>query len=224
MIAASASRCITIGSPMKTILCYGDSNTHGFNAHTQDRFSIDERWTGVLAQELGAAYHVVEEGLNGRTTVWNDPVEGRMSGKDYLVPCLASHHPIDLVVLMLGTNDLKKRFAVSVFDIAYSVGMLVNIIQTSGAGPDYSAPQVLLISPPVVGKLSAYAEMFGDDVQARSKQFAKHYRLIADQYRCHFLDAAQVIVSGDVDGVHWEADQHRKLGRVVAARVKEIFA
>ncbi len=224
MIDASASRCITTGSPMKTILCYGDSNTHGFNARTQDRFSIDERWTGVLAAELGTSYRVIEEGLNGRTTVWDDPVEGRMSGKDYLVPCLASHHPIDLVVLMLGTNDLKKRFSVSVYDIAYSVGMLVNIIQMSGAGPNYSAPQVLLISPPVVGRLSAYVEMFGDGVQARSKQFAKHYRLIADQYRCHFLDAAQVVVSSDVDGVHFDADQHHNLGVAVAARVKEIFA
>lgn len=208
---------------MKTILCYGDSNTWGFNARTQDRFSSDERWTGVLAAELGASFYVIEEGLNGRTTVWDDPVEGKMSGKDYLVPCLDSHHPIDLVVLMLGTNDLKKRFSVSAYDIAMSVGVLIDIIQKSTAGINYRAPQVLLIAPPVVGKLSEYAEMFGDDAQARSKQFARYYRLIAEQYRCHFLDAAQVIVSGELDGVHFEADQHRKLGQAVAARVKEVF-
>lgn len=209
---------------MKTILCYGDSNTWGATPGTGERFAPSVRWTGVLAQELGATYRVIEEGLNGRTTVWNDPVEGRMSGKDYLVPCLDSHRPLDLVVLMLGTNDLKLRFAVSAFDIAQSAGVLVDIIQKSAAGRNDGAPPVLLIAPPLVGKLSEYAEMFGDGAHARSKQFAKYYRLIADQYRCHFLDAAQVIVSSDVDGIHLDADQHQKLGAAVAARVKEIFA
>ena len=114
---------------MKTILCYGDSNTWGYNPRTQDRFPIAERWTGVLAHKLGAEFRVVEEGLNGRTTVWDDPIEGYKNGKEYLIPCLESHRPIDLVVIMLGTNDLKKRFSVSAYDIAQSVGVLVEIVQ-----------------------------------------------------------------------------------------------
>jgi lysophospholipase L1-like esterase len=207
---------------MKTILCYGDSNTWGAVPGSDERYSPSDRWTGVLAQELGAEYRVIEEGLGGRTTVWDDPVEGRMSGKNYLVPCLESHRPIDLVIIMLGTNDLKLRFAVPAYDIAQSAGVLVDTIQKSATGPGNRAPEVLLIAPPVVGKLTEYAEMFGDYAQARSKQFAKYYRQIADQYRCHFLDAAQVIVSSDLDGVHFEAGQHHKLGKAVAARVKEI--
>lgn len=208
---------------MKTILCYGDSNTWGAVPGTGERFASSVRWTGVLAQELGADSRVIEEGLNGRTTLWDDPIEGYKNGKEYLIPCLESHRPIDLVVMMLGTNDLKKRFSVSAYDIAQSAGVVVDIIQKSAAGPDNGAPQVLLIAPPVVGKLTEYAEMFSDGARDSSKQFARYYRLIADQYHCHFLDAVQVIVSSDLDGIHFDADQHRKLGTAVAARVKDIF-
>jgi lysophospholipase L1-like esterase len=207
---------------MKTILCYGDSNTWGYDPTTQDRFPLDRRWTGVLAQELGASFRVVEEGLNGRTTLWDDPIEGYKNGKEYLIPCLESHRPIDLVVIMLGTNDLKKRFSVSAYDIAQSVGVLIGIVQRSATGSAGAAPLVLLVAPPVVGKLTDYAEMF-QDAQAKSAKLAEHYRGIAELYRCHFLDAGKVIASSDLDGIHFEADQHRKLGQAVAASVKEIL-
>ena len=208
---------------MKTILCFGDSNTWGAVPETGERFAPTVRWTGVLGRELGAEYRVIEEGLNGRTTVWHDPVEGRMSGKDYLVPCLESHRPLDLVAVMLGTNDLKSRFAVSAYDISQSAGVLVDLIQKSAAGLANRAPQVLLIAPPVVGKLSEYAEMFSGDARDKSKQFARYYRLFADQYHCHFLDAAQAIVSSDLDGIHFDSGQHQELGKAVAAQVKEIL-
>jgi lysophospholipase L1-like esterase len=208
---------------MKTILCYGDSNTWGAVPGTGERFAPSVRWTGVLARELGAEYRVIEEGLNGRTTVWDDPVEGRMSGKDYLIPCLDSHRPLDLVVLMLGTNDLKLRFAVSAYDIALSVGVLVDVVQKSATGPNSRAPQVLLIAPPVVGRLSEYAEMFGDRARDQSELFARYYRLIADQYHCHFLDAASVVASSDLDGIHLDAAQHRKFGGAIAAQVRDIL-
>jgi lysophospholipase L1-like esterase len=205
---------------MKTIVCYGDSNTWGFNPVTQDRFPIAERWTGVLAQELGAGYRVVEEGLNGRTTIWDDPIEEWRNGKTYFLPCLWSHKPIDLVTLMLGTNDLKERFSVSAYDIAASAGALVDIALRSGAGPNGNAPQVLLMAPPVVAKLTDYAEMF-EDAEAKSKKFAGHFQRVARNYGCHFLDTAKVIVSSDLDGIHLEASEHRKLGLAVAARVRE---
>lgn len=208
---------------MKTILCYGDSNTWGYNPETLERFTISERWTGVLAQELGSRYRVVEEGLNGRTTVWNDPIEGYKNGKEYLIPCLASHRPIDLVVILLGTNDLKVRFSVSAYDIAMSAGVLVDVVQKSAAGPHNSAPRVLLISPPVVARLTGFAEMF-DDAQPKSRKFAKYYSQVAEQYGCHFLDAAKIVVSSNLDGIHWEASQHCKFGKAVAVQVKEILS
>ncbi len=208
---------------MKTILCYGDSNTWGCDPATKERYSLAERWTGVLAQELGDEYRVVEEGLNGRTTVWQDPIEGYKNGKEYLIPCLESHKPIDLVTILLGTNDLKTRFSVSAYDIATSAGVLVQIVLKSMAGPQNGAPQVLLVAPPVVGQLSDYAEMF-EDAQTKSKKFGKYYAQVAEEYGCHFLDTAPIVRSSDVDGIHWEVSEHRKLGQAVAARVREIFS
>jgi lysophospholipase L1-like esterase len=208
---------------MKTVLCYGDSNTWGFDPAAQDRFPIEVRWTGVLARELGSGYRVIEEGLNGRTTIWDDPIEEWRNGKTYLLPCLWSHQPIDLIAIMLGTNDLKERFSVSAYDIAAGAGVLVNIALRSGAGPNGGAPKVLLLAPPVVAKLTDYAEMF-EDAEAKSKKFAQHYQRVAKQRGCHFIDTAQIVVSSNLDGIHLEADQHRKLGLAVAARVREILA
>jgi lysophospholipase L1-like esterase len=207
---------------MRVILCYGDSNTWGYSPLTQDRLSIYERWTGILADLLGDDYRVIEEGLNGRTTVWDDPIEEYRNGKQYLMPCLLSQKPVDLVVLMLGTNDLKKRFSVSAQDIANSMGVLVEVIQRSAAGPDGSAPKILLIAPPVVGKLTGYAEMF-ENAFENSLKFGEYYRQIAELYNCDFLDAGKVIISSELDGIHFEADQHKKLGLAVEALVKEIL-
>lgn len=207
---------------MKTVLCYGDSNTWGYNPSTGERFSKDERWAGVLSQKLGAEYHVIEEGLNGRTTVWDDPIEGYKNGKEYLIPCLQSHRPIDLVVIMLGTNDLKKRFSVSAYDIANAAGVLVNVVQRSDAGPEGRPPKVLLMAPPPVGKLTEFAEMF-EDAEVKSRKFSEYYRRVAEEYGCMLLDTSEVIVSSDLDGIHFEAGEHQKLGEAVAALVKNFF-
>lgn len=101
---------------MKTILCYGDSNTWGFEPVTRNRYGRTERWTGILRQELGLDYDVIEEGLNGRTTVWDDPIEGHKNGKEQIIPILKSHQPLDLVTIMLGTNDLKRRFGLGALE------------------------------------------------------------------------------------------------------------
>jgi lysophospholipase L1-like esterase len=207
---------------MKIVLCYGDSNTWGYNPITGKRFSRDERWTGVLRQKLGAEYHVIEEGLNGRTTVWDDPIEGYKNGKEYLIPCLQSHRPIDLVVIMLGTNDLKKRFSVSAYDIANAAGVLVDVVQRSDAGPEGHPPKVLLMAPPPVGKLTEFAEMF-EDAEVKSRKFSEYYRRVAEEYGCMLLDTSEVIVSSDLDGIHFEAGEHQKLGEAVAALVKNFF-
>ncbi len=204
---------------MRTILCYGDSNTRGYNPVTQDRFSRDDRWTGVLRRELEGGFVVIEEGLNGRTTVWDDPIEGYKSGKDYLIPCLETHRPIDLVIIMLGTNELKKRFSLSAYDIAEGAGVLVNIVQKSAAGPDDGVPQILLMAPPPVGNLTEFAEMF-EGAEAKSGRFSEHFKRVAEERGCELLDTAEVIVSSDADGIHLEASEHEKLGLAVAARVR----
>ncbi len=207
---------------MKTILCYGDSNTWGFDPASKGRFDRDVRWTGVLRRTLGDGYLVIEEGLNGRTTVWDDPIEGYKNGKEYLIPCLATHAPLDLVIIMLGTNDLKMRFSVSAYDIANGAGVLVDIVQKSDAGPDASAPQVLLLAPPPLATLSEYADMFAGGA-AKAQQFAVQYQRVAQEKGCHFLNTGSVIVSSDLDGIHFEAGEHAKLGQAVAEKVRAIL-
>lgn len=109
----------------KNILCFGDSNTYGYSPEGTGRYPRQERWTGILAQRLGPAYRILEEGLCGRTTVWEDPIEGDKCGIRHLPSCIASHTPLDLVIIMLGTNDFKQRFHVTASDIALSMERLV---------------------------------------------------------------------------------------------------
>jgi lysophospholipase L1-like esterase len=206
---------------VKRILCFGDSNTWGYDPATQDRFARNARWPGVLRNTLGAGYEIIEEGLNGRTTVWNDPIEGYKCGKDYLIPCLETHRPLDLVVILLGTNDLKKRFSLSAFDIAQGAGVLVRIVQQSAAGRAGAAPPVLLLAPPPVAKLTYFDQMF-EGAEAKSQKLGFYYRQVAAELGCAFLDAATVIVSSDLDGIHFEAGEHRKLGEAVAQQVRTL--
>jgi len=208
---------------MKTVLCYGDSNTWGYMPGTGERFPADVRWTGVLKRELSDDYQVIEEGLNGRTIVWDDPIEGYKNGKDYLIPCLESHRPIDLVVMMLGTNELKLRFSLSAYDIAEGVRVLVDIVQKSEAGPDGGSPPLLLMAPPPVAKLTEYAEMF-EGAQAKSRKFGEYYRRIAEEEGCDFFDTSGVIVSSDIDGIHLEEGEHQKLGKAMAKVVRKILS
>jgi lysophospholipase L1-like esterase len=206
----------------KTILCFGDSNTWGYNPVTQARYPRDERWPGVLRRELGDGYLVIEEGLNGRTTVWDDPIEGYKNGKEYMIPCLETHRPIDLVIIMLGTNDLKMRFSLPAYDIAEGAGVLVDVVLKSEAGPGDGVPKILLIAPPPLGELSDFAETF-EGGRAKSKKLAEHFRRVAEERDCPLLDASEVIISSDIDGVHFDPGEHRKLGVAVAGRVKQLL-
>lgn len=208
---------------MKTIVCYGDSNTWGANGQDGSRHGRWVRWPGVLQQVLGEDYYVIEEGLGGRTTVWDDPIEGHKNGKTYLPPCLDSHKPVDLVVLMLGTNDTKIRFSVTAFDIANSAGVLVKMIRDSLAGPAQSAPQVLLIAPPGMGELRAdFAQMFVG-APPKAAQFPEQFQRVARELGCEYLDAQTVTQPDSADGLHLDAESHRRLGEAVAARVKALL-
>lgn len=216
-------------SKIYSILCFGDSNTWGWNPTVQNgsaptRFPLNVRWTGILKQELGDRYYVIEEGQNGRTTIWNDPNEGYKNGREYLIPCLESHKPIDLMILMLGTNDLKKQFSLSALEIAQGAGELVNLIQSSNAGIDGNPPKVLLIAPPRLGNLPGGVSDLLQGGEAKSQQWSEHFREIAEQAQCEFLDAATVVVASARDGVHLEASEHEKLGKTLAPLVRGMLA
>lgn len=207
---------------MKTILCYGDSNTWGWDPISESRFDKEMRWPGALQHKLGQDYEVISEGMPGRTTVWTDPIEGHMSGKDYLIPCLNSHKPIDLVIILLGTNDLKHRFGVTAFDIAEGIGHLVKIVKQSETGPSGRSPQLLILIPPPLEKLSKFVEMFAGGVE-KSKNFNQQYKRVAKLLSCPFLELSKHIRSSDVDGVHFDASAHNTLGYVVSQKVKKLL-
>lgn len=207
---------------MYVVLCFGDSNTWGYIPGSGERYAPEERWPNVAAEELGDDFAVIAEGLNGRTTVWDDPIEGYKNGAKQLIPCLESHKPLDLVVIMLGTNDLKKRFSVTAQDVAAGAGVLVGMARRSATGRGGAAPEVLLVAPPLLKNLPVNEEMF-EGAEERSSLFPDYYATIADQYRCHFLDAADVVVPSDTDGVHLDPSEHLKLGTVVAERVRAIL-
>lgn len=207
---------------MYVVLCYGDSNTYGRDAVTKGRLERNKRWPGFLQKLLGEEYYVIEEGLNGRTTVWDDPVRGQSmrNGSMYLIPCLGSHSPIGLVILMLGTNDCKARFCVTPYDIGQSLGYLVEIIQKSNCGRDGS-PKILIMAPPHLGKLTEYAETFSGGVE-KSRELARHYKTIAEQYGCAFFDTSTVIQSSKLDGLHIDLEDHEKLAVALSEQVRII--
>jgi lysophospholipase L1-like esterase len=207
---------------MREILCFGDSNTWGYEPATKRRFPNDVRWTGVLQAVLGAGFRVIEEGLNGRTTVWEDFVDGDKMGKRHLPPCLESQAPVDLVILMLGTNDTKKRFSAPATDIAAGVVVLLDIIARSAAGRDGGAPPVLLVAPAPLAKLTELAEMFEGGAE-KSRELAPLYAALAKARGCPFLDAGTVVRCSDIDGIHLEAPAHRVFGEAIAREIKKIL-
>ena len=209
--------------PVRTILCYGDSNTYGTPPmrapYTLGRFGKEERWPGVLQARLGADWSVVEEALPGRTTVHDDPIEGaHKNGLTYLRPCLESHRPIDLLLVMLGTNDLKARFSVTPADIAWSIARLCETALACAAGPDGGNPQLMLVAPVPIEETGFLGEIFVGGAE-KSRRLAPLYEQIAARFSAAFVDAGGVAQCSPIDGVHFEADQHRRIGEAVATAV-----
>ena len=210
----------------RVVLAYGNSNTHGTvpMATLEDagRWGPAERWPGVLAAELGRGWRVVEEGLPGRTTVYPDPIAGvHKNGLALLPAALESHRPIDLVVLMLGTNDLKQRFNVPPVEIGESVSLLLHLIRHSYMGPGGGQPRTLLVAPPPVEEAGCLAEIFAGGA-AKGRGLAETYARVAGRHGAAFLDAGQAIAVSPLDGVHFDAAAHAALGRAVAAAIRDM--
>lgn len=215
----------------KRIMCFGDSLTWGWvpviEGVPTTRFPADVRWTGVLQRELGPDHIVIEEGLSARTTMLEDPTDPRLDGSAYLPSALASHLPLDLVILMLGTNDTKAYFHRSAFEIAAGMSKLVGQVLTSagGVGTVYPAPQVLVVAPPPLTPMPhAYFQQLFGGAHEKSAQLGKLYGDLADFMKVHFLDAGQIITTDGVDGIHFTEENNSALGRAVARKVAEIFA
>lgn len=210
---------------MKTIVCFGDSNTWGYNPATAERYPKAQRWPSVLTAVLEAAkpgeYEVIAEGQNGRTTVWEDPV-GQKKGSLYLLPCLESHKPVDLVIIMLGTNDLKHRFGVSSFDVAKGLVCLADMVKVSEFGPGNRAPAALLVAPPPFAKLTGFAQDFEGGFE-KSLTLGRDIGALAAMKGIPFFDAGMVIRSSDLDGIHLDPEEQAKLGKALAGQVARLI-
>jgi lysophospholipase L1-like esterase len=206
---------------MRTVLCFGDSNTWGYDPVTGGRFSREERWPGRLQAALGDGWYVIEEGLNGRTATLDSPVAPGRNGLAYLVPCLDSHAPLDAVVIFLGTNDMSDRYSLSATDVATAAGRLVGVVRASAAGVDGVPPLPLLVCPPPVGDAEWLEGWQG--VPAKSAVLAERFRVEAEERGCELLDLGAVTRYSDLDGIHLEADAHAAVARAVEERLRALL-
>jgi lysophospholipase L1-like esterase len=211
----------------KTILCYGDSNTWGQKPDKSGRFSADVRWTGLLQQALGEDYYVIEEGLSSRTTdLEYDRKPGR-NGKTYLEPCLDSHMPLDMVILMLGTNDLKIEFNRSPQDIAEATEGLVTLIQSKTAKDGRDPAKIILVSPILVDdQAPTFAKFYmpgfyNHDSALKSQALGAELQKVAANTGCAFVDAAKVAHAGE-DGIHFSQQAHAELAKVLIEEVQAL--
>lgn len=210
---------------MFTVLCYGDSNTWGaIPAVDIGRYEPDVRWPGVMRKELGDAFQVVESGLNGRTTTFDRLPRPWRSGKDLLVPTMETSHPIDLVVILLGTNDVSLPY-VSVHDIVRGTAELVSIVRScDDFGPDgTSPPRPLVVAPHVVGAIDPEDRAEHEGAEEKSLELGAALREYLASVSCDFLDLAAVVQPSPVDPWHWEAEGHRAAGAAIAAKVRAIL-
>lgn len=213
-------------SEPKAVLCFGDSLTWGFDPRggaNFKRYGFTERWTRRLQAELGSSYYVIEDGLNGRTTVFDDPVIGEMSGLAHLPIALKTHMPLHLAVILLGTNDAKSRFGVNGDEIARCLGRLLEVVSKSNCGPGGKAPHSLVLIPPVMGDVGgSWLEPLFDPVHSREslQQLRDTYPVIAEAFGMQCFDLNQVVAPGTTDGVHFDPDSLRPIASAIAERIR----
>lgn len=206
------------------ILCYGDSNTFGHNPIDGSRLNI--RWTRELQKSLGADYEIIEEGLCGRTTVYDDAFTDGLNGKKMLQPVLQTHQPLDLVILMLGTNDMQRQFNANALIIARGVETLVKIAKN----PDVYAvriPEILVVSPTLINKgmdnNDYFSNIFGTERCIKiSAELARYIKPVADTYGAHFINAADYAEASPLDGLHMNEENHVLLAKAIENKIHEI--
>ena len=210
---------------MKSILAFGDSLTWGFVAGQDARHPFEDRWPNALAAGLGSKARVIEEGQNGRTTVFNDETTFETRNGSVALPLLlVSHQPLDLVIIMLGTNDIKFAARCRAFDAAMGMERLITIIQKFSFMPNYKNPQIMIMSPPSLVPTDDewFNELWGHAI-AESKLFAKHYARVAKEMNVHFFDAGSVAVADKTDGGHLDAVNTKAIGVALVPVVKKIL-
>lgn len=214
----------------KHIVCFGDSNTHGYCAEPfdcadgGDRFNEAERWTCLLGQALGDDYLVLEEGLGGRTTVFSDPLTEGLCGIDVLFPVLMTHSPVDLLILMLGTNDTKERFGCNAECISVGMERLIAKAKSIECWAN-GVPNILLIAPPhILDGLydGPFGGIMGAGCPQKSRDLAHFYAAVAQRRGCAFLDAEGIAEFNKTDCMHLTRKGHRALAEKLAELVPQL--
>lgn len=211
----------------KHILCIGDSNTHGFctdpseSADHGSRYNEDERWTCLLQKALGDEYLVIEEGLSGRTCVYDDPAMDSVNLLPVFHALLNTHEPLDLLILMLGTNDAKSKFGTDAKKIALGMQILVEDAKTVPCwGP--AGPRILVVAPVPIEEGVTYDDFNEESVKA-TRGLAREYAFLAVREGVGFLDAGGCELTS-VDYVHLTRKGHRQLAERMEVAVREIVS
>ncbi len=209
---------------IRSVLCIGDSNTYGVDPETGERFSRSERWTGILQSELWPKYYIIEEGYNSRTTSFSDDSDEFRSAIRMIPFIMKTHSPVDLVVIMLGTNDLKTHYSVSARVSAYAMKKLVETIRKWCISENKKIPKILIVSPIMIGdgiENTMYWENDLTSVQEAAKLPAEYHR-VADILDCSFFDASSVACAGK-DCLHMTLESHRNFAKAIRKKIVQML-
>ena len=208
------------------ILCFGDSNTWGYNAVNEERYNEEIRWTRRLGRMLGEDFEIIEEGLSGRNAVCDDPLKEGLNGLSYFYPCLMTHKPIDLVIIMLGTNDAKERFSLTSYNIAMGITRLAEKARHSESGRGGSDPEILVVTPAPIGqgyaKCPAFLSM-GRESDVKTEELHEHLSGMISQCGFHYLNAGEHLEMGTTDHMHLDEEGHKKMAELLQKKIREIM-
>lgn len=211
---------------MKQILVYGDSLSWGIIPDTRKRFRFDERWPGLLEIQLnesGCHSRVIEDCLNGRRTVWDDPIKPGRRGVEGLAQRIEANSPLDLVIVLLGTNDFQSMHQNGPEDSAKGIAKLITEIRSAPIEPGMTHPDILVVAPPELRQAKGViAEKFVG-AENKAKGLNQAIQAIAKKHDCHFFDAASVTEASRGDGVHLDLEQHATLGQSLVPVVRAIL-
>lgn len=210
----------------RRIVCFGDSNTWGYDAESNERFNEDVRWPSLLAQRLGNEFQVVEEGLPGRTSVVDDPLFEGLNAYRYIHPCLMSHAPLEFVILMLGTNDTKERFHLTSYNIAQGIARLSLKAKNMPVGVNGNSPKVLVVAPPPIGNQYIQTEIgasMGSGCDIKSEEMPKYLEELLKAQNTDFLNTKGIVHMGTVDYMHLDQEGHKRLAELVFHKLQNIL-
>jgi len=215
-----------LGALMQHILVYSDSLSWGIIPTTRKRLPFDQRWPGVMEMSLcssGKKVRVVEDCLNGRRTVWDDPFKPGRNGLVGLAQRIEIHSPLELVVLMLGTNDFQSMHEHNAWHSSQGIVVLVSAIRNAPIEPGMAVPQVLVVAPPAIQTPKGPVAPKFEGGERKCVGLAAAYRKVCEEIGCNFFDAGSVVTSSKVDGVHLDLEQHLALGIAVSRVVEPLL-